>query len=98
MNNDHVLQLSLKLEYAFRVFSDSMNISRDAISNSPTEAIETGLGWLYANGIITKSDLSMMCQEYNWGTMSLREAMASSNAEEKICELISRLTEIAEKK
>lgn len=98
MSGNRVLQLSLKLEAAFKLFSCDMPFDRDTICIKPTEAVEAGLRWLYADGIINEQDFSMMREEYSWGTMTLEDAVTNCNAEETICELIRRLEKMVEKK
>lgn len=75
-----------------------MSFDDDTIRINPTEAVEAGLRWLYADGIINEQDFSMMCEEYNWGSMTLEEAVLNCNAEDSICELICRLKIMAKKK
>lgn len=98
MSGNRILQLSLELEDAFKLFSCDMSFDRDTICINPTEAVETGLRWLYAEGIINEQDFTMMCEEYNWETMTLEEAVTNCNAEETISELICRLKIMAKKK
>lgn len=98
MSSNRILQLSLELETVFKLFSCDMPFDRDTICINPTEAVEKGLQWLYADGIINEQEFSMMCEEYNWGTMTLEEAITNCNAEETISELIRRLEIMAQKK
>ena len=84
-------ELSLRLESAFRRFMGTSCVSRDLICQNPTEAIQIGLNWLYAEGIIVKDDVAMMSEEYRYDSASLAEVMSDSFGRKVLCELVDRI-------
>lgn len=84
-------ELSLRLETAFRRFMGDSYVSRDLICRNPTEAIETGLNWLYAAGVIEKSEYTMMREEYNYDSDPLTKIISEPFGKEALCELVDRL-------
>lgn len=92
------LEMAMRIEHAFRRFSDNMNVSHDLISRSPTVAIENGLNWVYAQGFIGSEDLADLLQIYNFGSATLNEVMKDHFVVESLQGLIQQLNYLRENK
>lgn len=85
------LELSLALENAFQAFSLEMDFDRDTIMSAPAKAIDSGLRKLEGHGAISKEDLRGLMYPRDWGNMTFREVLATSDGENAILDLIERL-------
>ena len=89
-----VLNYAMKLESAFRHLGNGEKITADSFKLKPTEAITDSLTWLMSNGIISKEDLAIMCTEFDFGTLSLKEVLDNEHLKEKIDELLNQLDKL----
>lgn len=89
-----VLNYAMKLESAFRHLGNGEKITADSFKLKPTEAITDSLTLLMANGIISKEDLAIMCSEFDFGTLSLKEVLDNEHLKEKIDELLNQLDKL----
>ena len=85
------LNYSMKLEAAFGIFGDDKKFPADSFRIRPTEAIEEGLNWIMCKGIISEENYSIMCQEFNFGDLSLEKIISDEIEKEKIDDLLRQL-------
>lgn len=91
------IDISLKLEAAFRLFSDSFEKRRNDFAMRPTETIREGFELLYALGIIGKEDFSIMRQTYDFGSASLANLLVDAHHQSAFQDLLGQLQCLAEK-
>lgn len=89
--NMNALAYSIKLESSFNNFCNENKFKADSFKIQPTEAIHDGLTWIMSKGIISKEDLSRMCNEFDFGTLSLTEIINDEYYPEKLDELLKQL-------
>lgn len=91
------LNYSMKLEAAFNSFSLEEKFTADAFRSRPTEAIEDGLNWIMGSGIISKTDFLIMCQNFDFGNLSLRDIISDELNKEKLDDLLNQLENLKKK-
>lgn len=87
----NALTCSMKLESSFNSFCNESKFKADSFKIQPTETIHDGLTWIMSKGIISKEDLSRMCNEFDFGALSLTEILNDECYQEKLAELLQQL-------
>lgn len=88
------LELSTRIETAFRKFGYDFPIARGTIFSKPTESIQEGLQRLQLIGIISKHELEEHLQNYRWeNDYDLSTLIKDSFCEEQLIVLLRNLDE-----
>lgn len=85
------VELSLKLETTFK--SLGVDCTRDGFQNHPTQEIEHGLEWLYADGRLSKADFDLWRESCDCGGDDLKTAIDTFGTEifENLSTMLSNL-------
>lgn len=86
------LELSMRIETAFRKFGYEFSVARGTISASPAESIQEGLRWLQLIGVISKGELDEHLPNYQWDTnLDLSALMSDASCAEQLDALLHNL-------
>ena len=85
---------ALELEMTFRAFSQSINVSADALISNFNETLESCLGYLSAMGYLKKDEMVTLIEEYTFHNERLADILADDSNIEKIEELMTQLKEL----
>lgn len=83
-------EYALKLETAFRVY-DSIPVSADDFQSNYYSALENGLEYLLAQGIISSTDINRWMEEYGFANLSLNEIILDSAKKDALDEMLKEL-------
>lgn len=85
------VECALRLESAFSRLLGTTYVMQAEFNHTPTAAIERSFGYLLAEGIIKRDELSTLLAEYNFGSDNLSIILAEDSQKERILELLQRL-------
>lgn len=86
------LELSMRIETAFRKFGYEFSIARSTIYSKPVESIQDGLRWLQLIGVISKYELDEHLPNYQWDSnYDLPELMNDAFCMEQLDALLRNL-------
>lgn len=85
---------ALQLEMAFRTAYPEIELDADSFSIRPKEALEEGLQYFWADGVIRKEECARLMAEFDFEDKTLLDFIAKDGGEERVQELINRLKEM----
>lgn len=86
------LELSMRIETAFRKFGYEFSVARGTISASPAESIQEGFRWLQLIGVISKGELDEHLPNYQWDSKrDLAGLMSDASCVEQLDALLRNL-------
>lgn len=89
-----VHQYAIQMEKVFKKIYPSIPLDADSFDIRPREALEDGLGYLYADGLIQKEDISDFMETYDFGDENLSAFFKKSDGKEQYEELLRRISNI----
>lgn len=89
-----VQQYAIRMEKIFGKIHPSIPLDADSFYIRPKEALEDGLGYLYADGLIQKEDISDFMETYDFGDENLSTFFNRPDGKEQYEELIRRISNI----
>ena len=88
---------ALKLETAFRI-NNSISVSADAFRINYYSALESGLGYLVAQGVLTSADINQWMEEYGFASFSFDEIINDEEKREQLDEMLMSLNSLCNRK
>ena len=83
-----------QMEQIFEKIHPSMPLNADSFDIRPREALEDGLGYLLADGLIQKENFLEMLETYDFGDENLTAFFNRPDGKEQYEELIRRISNI----
>ncbi len=83
-----------QMEQIFKKIHPSMPLNADSFDIRPREALEDGLGYLLADGLIQKENFLEMLETYDFGDENLTAFFNRPDGKEQYEELIRRISNI----
>lgn len=87
-------QYAHQMEKIFKKIHPSIPLDADSFDIRPKEALEDGLEYLYADGLIQKEDISEFMETYDFGDENLSAFFKKSGGKEQYEELLRRISNI----
>ena len=94
MSKEMAHQYAVDMEHIFRKIHPDIPLDADSFDIHPREALEDGLGYLLADGLIQKEDFSEMLETYDFGDENLTAFFNRPDGKEQYEELIRRISNI----
>ena len=87
-------EYAMRLENIFRYSRTTDYIPASAFESTPAEALESGLSYWLATGLIESADIPFMVESANFGSSSLREYLENEGNHMAMVDLLSQLENI----
>ena len=87
-------EYAMRLENIFRYSRTTDYIPASAFESTPAEALESGLSYWLAAGLIESADIPFMVESANFGSSSLREYLENEGNHMALADLLSQLENI----